>query len=225
MNKGPLKWIKNRTLPLLVGLILLIALHPLINHDSNAVNNIFPIALIGLPVLGVLAISHWRKAVPVSAMFVALIAWSGFGYRFDAHAIAAGSISYAAWIYYAYTIVVLATELLRNTALIDDRVYGGIAIFLLTAFLFASVHRHISAIDPGAYITTVSDTPLIFGWYDALYFSISTISTVGYGDIVPRSNWARSASMLEAISGVLITIVLIARLAALRSPGGNRHHD
>ena len=114
--------------------------------------------------------------------------------------------------------------MLKNESLIDDRVYGGISIYLLAAMMFSSIHRHVSAVDPNAYYLTLGDKPTLLLWNDAIYFSISTITTVGYGDIIPRSAWARATCMLEAIVGVFITIVFIARLASLPSKPTNQKH-
>ena len=122
-----------------------------------------------------------------------------------------------------YAIVALSSEMLRNTALIDDRVYGGLAIYLLTALLFASIHRHISALDQAAYSTPLAGDAVRFSWDQSLYFSLSTITTVGYGDIFPKSTWARSACVTESVTGVFLSIVFIARLAALPTP--QRKHE
>jgi hypothetical protein len=48
--------------------------------------------------------------------------------------------------------------------------------------------------------------------FETLYFSFSTLTTVGYGDIIPVSNPARMLAMMEATTGVFYLAVLIARL-------------
>ena len=48
-----------------------------------------------------------------------------------------------------------------------------------------------------------------------IYFSFSTMSTLGYGDIVPVSRLARSLSWLEALTGQLYLTILVARLVGL----------
>ncbi len=221
MRHDPLKWFKNRTLPLLVALVLLIGAHPLLDQDSEFVKNLFPVVLVLLPIMGVAVISHWKKALPLVVLFIILSVWGWFGFRFDPHAIAESKVSYVYWVYYLYVIVVLAQELLRSKAVIDDRVYGGLIVYLLTAVMFASVHRHISAIDPTAYSMPEKGSHVAFGYYDALYYSVTTMTTVGYGDIVPTSSWARSASMIEALAGLTIVVALISKLAGVRS---TEHH-
>ena len=145
-------------------------------------------------------------------------------YGFEQVAVARSPIAYIACVYYIYAIIALASEMLKNESLIDDRVYGGISIYLLAAMMFSSIHRHVSAVDPNAYYLTLGDKPTLLLWNDAIYFSITTITTVGFGDIIPMSPWARATCMLEAIVGVFITIVFIARLAALPSKPTNQKH-
>ena len=48
-----------------------------------------------------------------------------------------------------------------------------------------------------------------------LYYSFVTLTTLGYGDIRPISPTARILSVTEAITGVLYTAILIARLVSL----------
>ena len=54
-------------------------------------------------------------------------------------------------------------------------------------------------------------------WFDCMYYSYMTLTTLGYGDIVPMTAHARSVSILEAVSGVLYVAVLIARPVGLYS--------
>jgi voltage-gated potassium channel Kch len=53
--------------------------------------------------------------------------------------------------------------------------------------------------------------------FTGLYFSFVTLSTVGYGDIVPISDVARMLALTESITGTLFVGVLIARLVSLYS--------
>ena len=47
------------------------------------------------------------------------------------------------------------------------------------------------------------------------YFSFMTLTTVGYGDVVPTSGSARAAVVLEAVLGHFYLAVLVARLVGL----------
>ena len=53
--------------------------------------------------------------------------------------------------------------------------------------------------------------------FNALYFSFTTLSTIGYGDIIPLSGAARMLAMVEAVFGMFYVTLLIARLVSLYS--------
>jgi hypothetical protein len=221
---NPSKWLKNRTLPLLIALVALIGLHPLFLLSNGDTNNLFPGLVVCVPLFGVIALTNWKRSIPLVVLFVVMVTLCWLIYGFDQVDVARSPIAYIASAYYIYAIIALASEMLTNESLIDDRVYGGISIYLMAAMMFSSIHRHVSAVDPNAYFLTLGDKPILLLWNDAIYFSISTITTVGYGDIIPMSAWARATCMLEAIVGVFITIVFIARLASLPSKPTNQKH-
>jgi len=50
---------------------------------------------------------------------------------------------------------------------------------------------------------------------DFLYYSYTTLTTLGYGDIVPVTSQARSVSIVEAIIGVMYLAIIISRLVGL----------
>ncbi len=222
ISPNPTRWVRNRTFPLLIALILLIAFSPLFVASDGFSSDLFPIVALTIPLLGLLSLSTWKRALPMTLAFVVLVPIAYIFFRFDQVAIARSPIAFLSVIYYGYAIIALASVLLRDTALIDDRVYGGLSIYILTALMFGVIHRHISAVDPSAYANGLTNQSSVLLWNHALYFSLSTVTTVGYGDIVPRSDWARAMSMLEAVIGVAITIVFIARLASV--PRTNHQH-
>ncbi len=221
----PWVWVRNRTLPLLLALVALIALHPIFTDTvSDQPTALFPLAFASVPLFGLVVLGSWKRALPLVAVFVGMIAWAWFGYRFDLEAISRSPLELLATAYFAYAAIATGAVVLRSTAVLDDRVYGGLAVYLLIACMYATLHRHISAVDPNAYWSTNDGKICHLEWDDALYYSCMTITTVGFGDIVPRSSWARAATMLEAASGVFVTVVFIARLATTPSHLGTPKH-
>ena len=59
-----------------------------------------------------------------------------------------------------------------------------------------------------------------FPWQSFIYYSYATLTTLGYGDILPVTMWARSMASLEAIVGVMYITVIMARLVGLYSSEG-----
>ena len=69
----------------------------------------------------------------------------------------------------------------------------------------------------------VAKSPLgtVMSGFTAMYFSFTTLMTLGYGDITPVADVARMLAMLEAMTGTLFVGVMIARLVCLYSAAGH----
>lgn len=98
-----------------------------------------------------------------------------------------------------------------------QRIEGAVAAYLLITIAFALGYTLISCLIPGAF--RFPDKPPTIGdprfGYIFHYFSISTITTVGYGDIIPAHPFSRTLATIEALVGQLYPAVLLARLVSL----------
>jgi len=98
-----------------------------------------------------------------------------------------------------------------------QRIEGAVAAYLLITMAFALSYILISFLIPGAF-KFPDEPPKIddprFG-YIFHYFSISTITTLGYGDIVPVHPFSRTLATIEALVGQLYPAILLARLVSL----------
>ncbi len=92
------------------------------------------------------------------------------------------------------------------------RVLGAVAIYLMVALIFAQAFGAIVSLDPHAYQFAPGNHP---GDGQLLYFSFATLTTAGYGDIVPVDPFARSLASLEAVFGQLYPATVLARLLTL----------
>jgi hypothetical protein len=97
------------------------------------------------------------------------------------------------------------------------RVLGAIALYLGLGMAFASVAYRLSWELFPASLANVSPDILVSQAYSSmLYFSFVTLTSVGYGDIVPVQPFVRALSNLEAIVGQLYPATLLARLVTLQ---------
>jgi voltage-gated potassium channel Kch len=94
------------------------------------------------------------------------------------------------------------------------RVVGAIAIYLNTALFFAFAYRAIDNLVPHAFNVPNAGASVFGGRY--VYFSFVTLTTTGYGDILPIHPFARSTATLEALFGQLFPATLLARLVSLQ---------
>ena len=125
---------------------------------------------------------------------------------------AAKAVSYAGWIVFdAYVIAILLLHLVRSKEVDADTVIGGICIYLLIGFAWIGVYMLVETLQPGSFRGMSGASK----WPDFFFFSFVTLTTLGYGDIVPLTTKARSLATLEAIFGVLYLAVLISRLVGM----------
>ena len=82
--------------------------------------------------------------------------------------------------------------------------------------LWAMLYAIAAQLQPGSFAIAGNTTQPTFP--DMLYFSITTLTSTGYGDIVPLLRQARALSVLEQLAGALFLAILIARLAGVYPP-------
>lgn len=100
-------------------------------------------------------------------------------------------------------------------------VCASLCIYLLLGLVWALTYSVDDALDPTALPSTVGGAKhpewMRMGWGEtaSLYFSFATLTTLGYGDIVPTSPISRMLASIEAITGQLYLAVLVARLVGM----------
>jgi hypothetical protein len=95
------------------------------------------------------------------------------------------------------------------------RVQGAVVLYFNFALFFFTIYRLIEVLSPGSF-HGLPPTGAEHGSGAALlYFSFSTLTTVGYGDITPLHPMARDIANLESVLGQLYPATLLARLVSL----------
>jgi hypothetical protein len=102
--------------------------------------------------------------------------------------------------------------------------FGVLCLYLLIGLLFGVAYASIGEISS----TPFFNPPGEHGRDDFLYFSYTTLTTVGYGDLVAATNLGRSLAITEALLGQLylvsVVAVIISNLEAVR-PGQRRKKE
>ena len=101
------------------------------------------------------------------------------------------------------------------------RIQGAVALYLILGLLFAHLFSMLNALVPGAFANVPRglNAHAVFYRGHLLYFSFMTLTSAGYGDIVPLHPVARSVASLEAVIGQLFPATLLARLVSLELLG------
>ncbi|HUC12233.1 MAG TPA: potassium channel family protein [Stellaceae bacterium] len=104
----------------------------------------------------------------------------------------------------------------------SHRLQGAAVVYLNLATIFASAYGLIWQLQPDAFanLHTPSGDPL--GIAEMMYFSLATLTTTGYGDIVAVDPFARSLANLESVLGVFYIAITVARLVTLETENRRR---
>ncbi len=113
-------------------------------------------------------------------------------------------------------VYVLFYQVSREGPVTAHRVRGAIGLYLLIAMLFAFLYSLAEEVAPGAFSMPGGGSRAASSSGEAFYyFSIVTLTTVGFGDITAVHPLVRSLVMLEALIGQLFPAILLARLVTL----------
>lgn len=111
-------------------------------------------------------------------------------------------------------LVAIFARILRHKEVSLQTVMGAVAGYALIAFILAVVYRFMSIVGSEPFLSGDPDTG-DFG--DFVYFSFVTVTTLGYGDVLPVSSLAKRMAVVEAFIGQVFMVTLVARLVALWS--------
>jgi Ion channel len=95
------------------------------------------------------------------------------------------------------------------------RLQGAGVVYLSVATIFATAFSFVWELVPGAFANLPPTTPSPSEFDTMLYFSLATLTTTGYGDIVPLNPFARSLANLESGIGPFYLAITVARLVTM----------
>jgi len=206
-----LAWLRlNRCAVLLAGLILFILLFPF--TTSRALDRLLVNALL----LWVLIVARWalsphRRVGALVLVLAGALVGVYVAVLLGAHRLAPlVTVLYAA--VEAVLTIALVSYVLDAGRVTADKVFGAIAAYVLLAMLFASLFAVLLLADPAALRGSADDDDRL-GWFELFYFSVTMLTSTGFGDIVPANDRARAVIVVAQITGTMYVAFLIARLA------------
>ena len=203
---------RDRHLFLLISLLSLILIAPLL-QGVVPLSLLLDIFITGIFLSALYAISEKTQRLPLAVGLLLPVVAGTWLTNFIHIPYLRLVIDFCAILFFFFTIVLILSSLLKEYEVTLDVIYGAIAVYLLMALMWAFVFDVIETLRPGSYqvtANTLHGTRVHF-----IYYSFVTITTVGYGDILPVSLTARSFSIVEMIVGQVYLVVLIARLVGI----------
>jgi len=117
---------------------------------------------------------------------------------------------------YLIATVYLLRYVFQPRVMTADKLFGAAAAYLMLGVLWAYIYAIVGYFYPNSYMVVGQPGRLVFS--DALYLSMTVLTSTGFGDISPLTRQARGVCMVEQIAGALFVAILIARLAGVYPP-------
>lgn len=132
--------------------------------------------------------------------------------------------SFLRWLFLCATLLYLIApfsviRFVLVRAVVDrETLLGALAASLLIGMAFAFCYRFLGAVQDGPFFGSGGDGAVS----DDLFFSFVTLTTTGYGDLVPAGNPGQSLAVLEALIGQLFLVTAVAKVVNAWKPAGRR---
>lgn len=183
----------------------------------------FQLFYMSLFVAGIYLVSSNRRLM--ISLIVASVAWVFVGTigALRPQTQWAHVVGYLLIVYFQITLTIVVLRYIFRARVVNrDVLLAACTAYLLIGAIFVPIY---GLIETATYfpeqtshafadgVHEIGDEP--FPWQILVYYSYATLSTLGYGDVLPVTYWARSVATFEAVLGVLYTAVIVARLVGL----------
>lgn len=214
--------LKGRVVIVLVLVIIVQTIYPITNTDAVLPLLVYQTLYSMLIFAGVLVT---EKSPNIMRLIIVLgIIWiiAGAIFAFYPTIIWAQIAAYAAVFLLQVAVVgVLMEYIFIKETVTRDVLGAAIAVYILLGAVFVPVYgitEALTVLQTGnsAFVDGAGADPTAFiPWQTFIYYSYATLTTLGYGDILPVTMWARSLASIQAVTGVLYTTIVMARLVSL----------
>ncbi len=219
--------IRHRFAFLLAALTLVLIFAPILHLVAPGsrpivARTIFTLFIVILLLSAVLAVSEhprtmriaWTIALPTCLL-------QGLDLLFENSAIVIANHIMSS-LFLLFTVGVILKYLFVASHVTFDMICASLCVYLLLSVAWAIAYSLIEILQPGSFHLALGeaggDTAIRFEGERAslaMYYSLVTMTTLGYGDIIPTSSIARTSAATEALTGQPYLAVLVARLVGL----------
>ncbi|MGD8370927.1 MAG: potassium channel family protein [Syntrophobacterales bacterium] len=204
---------KNRFLYLLVFLLLMIALDPL-DAVLGKFGILADLVTSAILVLAIYAVSHKRHHVVIGVLLAVPMVVSLWSHVFGEYKWLQITGHVCGMVFFAFIIVAILKFISSQDEITRDLIAGAAVVYLFVAALWAFSYTLIEMIHPGSF--SIPPAGQSAGHrVNFMYYSLVTLTTLGYGDITPATGVAKVCSTLEAVIGQLYLVITVAWLVGI----------
>ena len=204
---------------LLTSLILLLVALPVVQLISGATPR-FTI-LLTFVLVAAIVVNSQQRWIFIAAGFAGIAAIAGILFAEITDSLPALIVAHVlALVLLSFTTLVMLNSLIQTEEVSNDTIVGGMCVYLLFGLCFAMTFILFTEFHPGSFvyegeaIARSAADPSLHATR-LLYFSFVTLTTLGYGDVTPKSDIAQMFTVAEALIGQLYLTIFVARLVSL----------
>jgi hypothetical protein len=196
----------------LIVLIGAVSFVPATDHGRLVLNGVNMFLLIAT----VAAVGRTTMSFAIALLIAVPAVWFQYvGLWHDSDSDLAGSWMFSAALYFITTGYLLR-YVFQPRIMTQDKLFGAASAYLMLGVLWAYLYAIVGFLYPQSYMVVGQPGRLVYA--DALYLSITVLTSTGFGDVTPLTRAARGVCMIEQITGGLFVAILIARLAGVYPP-------
>ena len=129
-----------------------------------------------------------------------------------------GVMAVVSGLLYVAAPVIIVRRLVLRQAVDTQTVLGAIAAYLMVGMAFAFAYRALGAVQAGPFFGPQGEG----SFSQDLFFSFTTLTTTGYGNLVPAANPGQTFAVLEMLTGQLFLVTAVAKVVSTWRPGQGR---
>ena len=209
--------VEGRVIYLFVLIALIQFIYPMTMTASILPLFLYNILYAAMIVVGVVVARDHPPLVLMIAILGMTYLMTGVIYGFNRDAEWALYLACIALIPYQLMLIAVLVRFIFTSSRVNrDVIYAACSVYLLLGALFVPIYGVLETLDTSTpALMDVTAPSAEVPWQTLVYFSYTTLTSLGYGDIYPIDPWARSVSSVESIVGVLYTTIVVARLVGV----------
>lgn len=221
-------WLQEHKFKLhLFTLLLMVVVHP-VSEGVHDVRDLIELFFVFVVISGIFAVDRTSARLAGSLILALLAALATGAFHItewfapSTNRVAAvvQLVTYIAFLLFAAALIL--NDVMHERKVDTDTICGAICVYLLVGISWALGYCMLEVIEPHSFefparLEPDAGVPRAWAFVSTfIYFSFTTLTTLGFGDMTPITAAARTGTWLEAVSGQLYLAVLVARLVAMR---------
>jgi hypothetical protein len=212
-------WSRWKYRVLLVTLLLLVVVTPILRaaSDTRLLSDVV-FSLVFVAAIRAIFTQPRLRSVALALGIPTLVGmWTGYALPDLPPTFVRGGFHTLAALFFGFTIGVILWNVYREKGVSADGICGTFCGYVMVGLAFGHLYDLADLLQPGSLRgEDVAATPHDRRYFLLVYFSLMTLTTVGYGDITPATDTTRALAVTEAVIGQFYLAVLVAELIGKR---------